>query len=630
MLRPNKKDDSKDKITQGQACLTTAGGQYDVPGREDLLPRAVSMSQFAESEKSILMEDIVMKLITNGQRILAELFKQDFDDNGVFSDEAQYFEFFSAKSILKNRELSDEEVESGVLGSGNDGGCDAIYTFFNGIYITEDIVEAITAGKESTIELIIVQAKRETSFGEDAIMKWKTTVSNLFEIGIDDTQYRTRYNEDVLSAFSLFRDLYVRLLRSTPKICISFYYTSFATELHPNVSAQAEELIEIVRKLYPSPKTEVSVKFWGAEELLHAAQSQPEHRLNLPLSETPINIGTHRDFVALVNLAKYYRFIVTDSAELRKYIFEANVRDYQGHNAVNQDIQDTLVNSTGEEFWWLNNGITLVADEAILATSKELILTEPAVVNGLQTSNEIYNYFQSHPERLDTEFRNILVRIIVPESEDSRDRIILATNNQTNIPKSSLRANDPIHLQIELYLKGRGLYYDRRKNYYRNQGKKSTEIVSVSFLSQCMISLILHRPDYARARPSTLLTKDETYEALYKSNQDLDVFFHTAKLGKTVELCLKRSQVYSQAQTNDILFYVLYYAVAKQIGKQNIGAEDIEHLYMASFTEEYILESAQNVFDEYERLGGNSKIAKGPELINCLNENLVNELPQSV
>ena len=134
-----------------------------------------------------------------------------------------------------------------------------------------------------------------------------------------------------------------------------------------------------------------------------------------------------------------------------------------------------------------------------------LVLTEPAVVNGLQTSNEIYHYFQADPEKLDTENRNILVRIIVPESEDSRDKIILATNNQTNIPKSSLRANDPIHLQIELYLKGRGLYYDRRKNYYKNQGKKSTEIVSVSFLSQCMISLILQKPDYARARPSTLL-----------------------------------------------------------------------------------------------------------------------------
>lgn len=561
-----------------------------------------------------------MKLATNSQRILEELFQQDFADNVVYTDQSQYFEFFSTKNILKNVELSDEEIESGVLGSGNDGGCDSIYILFNGTYVTEDILESISASKESAIELIVVQAKRETSFGEDAIMKWKTTASNLLEIGIDDSRYQARYNEDVLNAFALFRNLYVKLLRYTPKINISFHYASFANEVHPNVEAQANELIKIVESLYPSPKTTVLVKFWGAEKLLRAAQSQPEHKLNLPLAETPINIGTHQDYVALVNLEKYYRFIVSEDGTLRKYIFEANVRDYQGHNAVNQDIQNTLVDSTGEDFWWLNNGITLLADEAILATSKELVLTEPAVVNGLQTSNEIYHFFQAHPEKTENEKRNVLVRIIVPESEDSRDRIILATNNQTNILKSSLRANDPIHLQIELYLKRRGLYYDRRKNYYRNQGKKSAEIVSVSFLSQCMISLILHRPDSARARPSTLLTKDEIYEALYVENQDLDVFYNAARLGKTVERCLKQSSTYSQAQTNDILFYVLYYAVAKDINRSNITSNDIKSLDVSTYTDEYILGISETVFAKYESLGGDSKVAKGSELIKALED----------
>ncbi len=76
-----------------------------------------------------------MKLITNSQRILAELFKQDFADNEIYSDESQYFEFFSAKNILKNLEFSDEEIESGVIGSGNDGGCDSIYTLCNKSYL---------------------------------------------------------------------------------------------------------------------------------------------------------------------------------------------------------------------------------------------------------------------------------------------------------------------------------------------------------------------------------------------------------------------------------------------------------------------------------------------------------------
>lgn len=214
-----------------------------------------------------------MKLTTNAQRILNELFQQDFADNCSYADECQYFEVFASKQILKSNDLSDEEVEKGILGSGNDGGCDSIYTLFNGVYVTEDFVSSITSSKEATIELIITQAKRETSFGEDAIMKWKTTAGNLLEIGVDDLQYKARYNEDVRTAFSVFRELYVKLLRNTPKLLISFNYATFATELHPNVQAQAEELKDTVHKLFPSPKTVVNVTFWDAEKLLLAAQS---------------------------------------------------------------------------------------------------------------------------------------------------------------------------------------------------------------------------------------------------------------------------------------------------------------------------------------------------------------------
>ena len=207
-----------------------------------------------------------MKFTTNSQRILAELVKQEYNDTEEYSDEAQFFEFYVSKQIMKKADLSDEEIEKGVLGSGNDGGCDAVYTLFNNTYVTEDALSEISSMKESSIDFVVIQAKRETSFGEDTLMKWKTITGNLLEIGVDDTQYAKRYNEDVLSAFALFRDLYVKLLRNTPKLNISFHYASYATEVHPNVQAQADELIAIIQKLFPSNKTNVTVNFWGADE----------------------------------------------------------------------------------------------------------------------------------------------------------------------------------------------------------------------------------------------------------------------------------------------------------------------------------------------------------------------------
>lgn len=563
-----------------------------------------------------------MELITNSQRILFELFKQEYQDNTTYVNESSFFELFASEQIMKGYGLSDEEVENGILGAGNDGGCDSIYTLLNSILMTEDLVSDISASKDAAIDFVIIQTKRENSFGEDAIMKWKTSAENLMKIGVDDSIYVSRYNEDVRSSFAVFRDLYVKLLRKTPKLNIHFYYATFADEVHPNVQAQADELKETIHQLFPSRKTSITVDFWGADKLLLSTQSQPERKIRLPLADTPINIGAHHDYVALVNLGKYYHFITDEQGDLRKYIFEANVRDYQGHNLVNQDIQESLDVDTVEDFWWLNNGITILTEEAVPVTSKELVLTDPAVVNGLQTSNEIFNHFQANPERIDSEKRNILVRVIVPESEESRDRIILATNNQTDIPKSYLRANDPVHRQIELFFRGRGLYYDRRKNYYKNQGKKSSEIISVSFLAQCMISLLLQKPDFARARPSTLLTKDDTYKKLYIDNQDLDVFFNAAALGKKIEQYLKKSSIFSNAQKSDIIFYVIFYAVAKHLNAVNITARCIKELDLSFFTEEYIISIATQVLAEYNALGGDSTIAKGPNLIKTLKEKI--------
>ena len=222
-----------------------------------------------------------MKLLTNSQRILHELFQQEYKDNPTFPDESRYFELFTAALILKEDDLSDEEVESGVTGNCNDGGCDAVYTLLNNILMKEDLVNSISSGKDAKIDFIIVQAKKENSFGEDAIMKWKTTVNNLLEIGVNDSAYKGRYNENVLSSFAIFRELYVKLIRNTPQLNIRFYYTTFSSEVHPNVQAQADELKVLVHKLFPSPKTSVSVEFWGADELLLAAQTQPAQKINL-------------------------------------------------------------------------------------------------------------------------------------------------------------------------------------------------------------------------------------------------------------------------------------------------------------------------------------------------------------
>ena len=218
--------------------------------------------------------------------------------------------------------------------------------------------------------------------------------------------------------------------------------------------------------------------------------------------------------------------------------------------------------------------------------------------------------------------------MIVPSTEEARDDIIFATNNQTNIPKSSLRVTDTIHLQIEMYLKSRGLYYDRRKNYYKNQKKKASDIVGVSFLAQCLISVFLRKPDFARARPSTLLTDDETYissfenkrknktyNKLYGTDTDLEVYYKTALLGKKIQSNLAKTQDMTSAERNDVLYYLLYAVSAKLFNKRNISFEDMKNVSIDAVTDDLINGLKNQIYLKYKELGGNGRVAKSETFI---------------
>ncbi|MFP1711417.1 AIPR family protein [Gardnerella vaginalis] len=550
--------------------------------------------------------------LTNNQILLRECFKQEFEESSGYNDINTYFEHFAASQVLKDFNLSDEEIDSGNSGGGNDGGCDNLYIFLNGELVTADQIEGLNATKGSYLDFFILQSKTTTSFGEDALMKWKTVSDNLLNMSNILDNFSDRYNETTIESFGIFRDAIAKLVRSQVKVRFFYYYITLGTEVHPNVAMQAKELKTLVKKYYPS--SEVNVNFITADKLIDMYNADSETRVNLELADQPISLSEN-EYISLVKLGTYFRFITDDNLFLRKTFFEANVRDYQGHNSVNSSIANTLEGEKNEDFWWLNNGVTILSTDIKLITNKSLQVVNPEIVNGLQTSREIYNYFSERSGRIDEDNRTILVRVIRPESEESRDNIIFSTNNQTSIPKSSLRVTDTIHLQIEMYFKNRGLYYDRRKNYYKNQKKKAVDIISVSFLAQCLISIVLRKPDFARARPSTLLTDEETYKYLYEDNQDLEAYYKAASIGRRVQNTLKTYRSMTNTEVNDILFYVIYAVVADALKKKELSFIDLKNFDLNNITETSIAKISNKIYLKYKELGGNSRIAKSKTFI---------------
>ena len=186
-------------------------------------------------------------------------------------------------------------------------------------------------------------------------------------------------------------------------------------------------------------------------------------------------------YLGVANLNAYYSFITDDEGILRENIFENNIRHYQGDVDVNQMIQHTLTDDYERDFWWLNNGITIIASTA-RPFGKYLTLEDVQIVNGLQTSFTIGKYYRP----VEKDDRSILVKVIITQDKFSIDQIISATNRQNPVSAAILRATDDKQRTIELYFLTKGYYYDRRKNFYKNQGKPASRIFSIQFAAQAM------------------------------------------------------------------------------------------------------------------------------------------------
>ena len=83
------------------------------------------------------------KNLTNNQLLLKEIISQEYSENNQFASLDTFFELFSASQILKNYAFSDEELENGLIGGGNDGGCDAAYVLLNNEIITSDQIDSL-------------------------------------------------------------------------------------------------------------------------------------------------------------------------------------------------------------------------------------------------------------------------------------------------------------------------------------------------------------------------------------------------------------------------------------------------------------------------------------------------------
>ncbi len=150
-------------------------------------------------------------------------------------------------------------------------------------------------------------------------------------------------------------------------------------------------------------------------------------------------------------------------------LFARNIRGYLGETGINQEIRRTLRKDPAS-FWYLNNGITIVCDDAMLESSsgqERMVISNPQVINGQQTS------YALSAEQRGAARAQVSVRLINVARDGRADdfaaydemvaKIVEATNSQNKIKASDLRANDRLQVRLERALHQLGYFYQRKR-----------------------------------------------------------------------------------------------------------------------------------------------------------------------
>jgi len=172
-----------------------------------------------------------------------------------------------------------------------------------------------------------------------------------------------------------------------------------------------------------------------------------------------------------------------------KRIVAANLRQSLGGTDVNNEIRQTASSSPGK-FWYFNNGITLVAEEAIKApanaSSKSagvFVFRGASIVNGAQTASSLEKVL-SDASLSDV---RVSIRVVLLKSSPAGfgDEVTRTNNLQNKIEPRDFAAQDPQQRRLKDEMAIEGVEYQYLRSEDATQSTTSCELVEVTTALAC-------------------------------------------------------------------------------------------------------------------------------------------------
>lgn len=515
--------------------------------------------------------------------VLLDGILDEYLSKGLPSNKAdEVFEYLATEQILKDYALTKEQILSGSVDGRNDGGIDEFFVLVNG-HLAERIPEDYWPKSNAELEVYIITCKHDDSFKQAPITTMIPSLMELLDFTIPSANLTASYNEPLLRKRDLLISTYRRLATALVKFNMNIVYACRGDEIiESNIQTKADQAETLCQEFFSD--CTATFTFWGNSKLLAKYREQLNSTIELKYEHC---INQNGQYVVLTKLSDYCKFISDNKGNLNRHLFDSNVRDYLGLNPVNTDIIKSLKETEGPNFWWMNNGITIIGTHAHIV-GNGIPIQNVQIVNGLQTSESIFSYFKEGG--VDTEQRSVLVKILITNDANTRNAIIYATNNQTNVNVTALRATDKIQQDIEDALKLHEIYYDRRTNYYKNQGMPESAIIDPLALAAGYVCLLYKNPYKATSLKQKFMRDDYKYEQVFSPTTDLNIWYPIAVLLKKTDLMLTELKPYVGTKTARFLknyrHIVMFITVSRLLGTFAFGEKQLIAFDLNRYTKE--------------------------------------------
>ena len=142
------------------------------------------------------------------------------------------------------------------------------------------------------------------------------------------------------------------------------------------------------------------------------------------------------------------------------------------------------------------------------------------------------------------------------------------------------------------------------------------------------MAIMLKRPNTARARPSSLIKRDDEYKKLFTREHPIETYRVCVQIVRQAEAFLDSLPIaLAAADKNNLKFYVAMAAAHEAVGKYDPTAKDLATL-AGNTLDDNILSTAFNLVSaEYEQLGKTDQVAKGADFVARVRQRLREKFP---